>query len=239
MGPAIQSFGPSLRISAILILLAFLFCGLAYAVAHELQDRTAWIIFDVLTLGFCVYIARHFASRAWLHETGISYRHILGFGEVRWEEIDWIYYGAVELHAHWVPLGKFEKLTLITREQRSISFGGDIRDAGVLYEVSSQKTFERLYRRTVDEFNSGSELRFGSIRVERSGGLTIQKWLFSRKISWQEIAGFQVDEYFVSFDRVAKHFAVRVPTGKVANARVLNALLTGAMKHIWSRANLV
>lgn len=231
LGPTIQTFGPSLRISAILIVIGFLFCGLAYAVAHEVQERTAWIVFDALTLGFCVYIAHHLASRAWLHESGISYRSILGYGEVRWEEIEWIHYGAVDLHAHGVPLGKFEKLKLITREQQKISFGGNIRDAGVLYEAASQKTFERLYTRAVEEFNSGSELRFGSIRVEPSRGITIRKWLFSQKVRWQEIAGFQVNEYLVSF--VARHFAIRVPTERVANVRVLHALLMGAMKRVW------
>lgn len=233
LGPAIQTFGPSLRISAILTVIGFLFCGLAYAVAHEIQDRTAWIVFDVLTLGFCVYIARHLGSRAWLHESGISYRNIFGYGEVRWEEIEWIYYGAGDLHAHWVPLGKFEKLKVVTREQNKISFAGNIRNAGVLYEGAAQKTFERLYRRAVEEFNSGSELKFGSIRVEPSRGITIRNWLFSRRILWQEIAAFQVNEYLVSVDRVARHFAVRVPTERVANVRVLHALLTGVMKHVW------
>jgi hypothetical protein len=233
LGPATKTFGPSLRISAILTLLALLFCGLAYAVAHEVQNFTAWIVFDALTLGFCAYIVRHLASRAWLHESGISHRSIFGYGEVRWDEIEWIYYGAVELHAHWIPLGTYEKLKLITREQQEISFAGNIRDTGILYQAASQKTFERLYRRAVEEFNSGSELRFGSIRVAPSSGITIQKSLFSRKIPWQEIAGFQVNEYVVSFDRAARHFTVKVPTERVANMRVLEALLMGVMKHVW------
>ena len=230
LGPAKQTFGPSLRISVILMLLAFLFCGLAYAVARDVQDRTAWIVFEALTLFFCVYVACHLTSRAWLHETGISYRRIFGYGEVRWEEIEWIYYGAVELDVHGVlVLGKLEKLKLITREHHKISFVG-IRNAGVLYETASQKTFERLYRRAVEEFNCGSELGFGSICVEPSRGITIRKWLSSRRILWQEIAGFQVNEYLASFERAARYFAIRVPTERIANVRVLHALLMGVMK---------
>ena len=122
---------------------------------------------------------------------------------------------------------------MITNEQQKISFSGNIREAGVLYEAASQKTFERLYRRAVEEFNSGSELRFGAIRIEPSRGITIPKWLFSLRIRWQEIAGFQVNEYLVSFECVNRHFAVRVPTERVANVRVLHTLLMGVMKHVW------
>lgn len=233
LGPSRQTFGPNLRILVVLLVIGFLFSGLAYAVAHEIRDRTAWIVFNALTVGFGVTIVGSLASRAWLHDGGISYRSIFGYGEVRWEEIEWIYYGAADLQAHWIPLGKLERLKLVTREQRKVSFGGNIQNASMLYEAASQKTFDRLYGRAVEEFNSGTELSFGSIRVTPSLGIIIQKWLVPKTILWREIAGFQADEYFVSFDRVAKHFAVRVATERVANVRVLHLLLMGAMKHVW------
>ncbi len=122
---------------------------------------------------------------------------------------------------------------MITKEQKKISFGGNIRDTGVLSEAVSRETFERLYRRAVEEFNGGSELNFGAIRVQPSRGITIRKWLSSRRILWREIAGFQVNEYLVSVDRVKNHFADRVPTDQVANVWVLQALLTSAIKHVW------
>ena len=109
LGSTIQTFGPSLRIVTILVVVGLVPCGLACAVAREIEERTAWLVFDGLTLGFGVSIARHLACRAWLQEVGISYRNILGYGEVRWEEIEQIYFGAVELHAHWIPLGTFER----------------------------------------------------------------------------------------------------------------------------------
>ena len=233
LGPVTQTFGPSLRITAILLVIGLLSCGLAYAMAHEIQDRTAWTVFDALTLGFGVYLARHLASRAWLHEGGISYRNILGYGEVRWEEIESIYFGAVDLHADWIPLGTFERFTAITNQQKKISFGGNIRNAGVIYDAAAQRTFERFYRKAVAEFDSGSELKFGSILVRPSQGIILRRWLFSQTIPWREVAAFQVDNYFVNFDRMATHFPVKMAAEKVANVRVLHALLMGVMKHVW------
>ena len=61
----------------------------------------------------------------------------------------------------------------------------------------------------------------------------IQKWLVPRTMLWREIAGFQADEYFVSFDRVAKHLAVGVATERVAILRVLHTLLMGMINHVW------
>ena len=233
LGPALQTFGPSLRITAILLVIGFLFCGLAYAVAHEIQDRTAWAVFDALTLGFGVYLSRHLASRVWLHETGISYRNILGYGEVHWEELEQIYFGSIELHVHWIPLGTFDKFKVVTSQQKKISFPGDIRNAGVLNDAASQRTFERLYRKAVEEFNSGSDLNFGAIRVSPVQGVSIKGLLFSRKIAWRDVAAFQVDNYFMDFERVGKQFPVKVATERVANTRVLHALLMGVMKHVW------
>jgi hypothetical protein len=233
LGPTVQTFGPSLRITAILFVAGLLPCGLAYAVAHEIQDRTAWIVFDSLTLGFGVYFASHLSCRAWLHEAGISYRNLLGYGEVRWEEIEQIYFGAVEVHAHWMPLGTFERLKIITNLQKRVSFGGNIQNTGGINAAAVQRTFERLYGKVVEEFNSGSELKFGAIRVSRSQGVIIRGWFFSRTIPWPEIAGFRADDYFVSFERMAKHFTIRVAAERVANVRVLHSLLMGVMKHVW------
>jgi len=233
LGPVAQTFGPSRRITAILPVIGVVVCGLAYAVAHETHDRTAWTVFDALTLGLGVYLARHLASRAWLHEGGISYRSILGYGEVRWEEIESIYFGAADVHADWISLGTFETFKAITNQQKKISFGVNIRNAGVIYAAAAQRTFERLYGKAVAEFNSGSELTFGAIRVRPSQGIVLRKWLFSRTIPWPEVAGFQVNSYFVSFDRMTKHFPVRMAAEKVANVRVLHALLMGVMKHVW------
>src|SRR5262245_38543179 len=123
LGPAAQTFRPSLRIAMILLVIGLVPCWLAFAVANEIQDRAAWVAFDALILGLGVYIARHLTCRAWLHEGGISYRNLLGYGEVRWEEIEQIYFGAVELHLHWIPLGTFERFKAITNHQKKISFG--------------------------------------------------------------------------------------------------------------------
>ena len=137
-----------------------------------------------------MYFARHLACRAWLHEAGISYRNILGYGEIRWEDIEQIYFGAAEVHVHGIPLGTFERLKIITNLQKRISFGGNIRNTAVLNAAAAQRTFERMHGKAVQEFNNGSELEFGAIRVSLSHGVTVQKWFFSRTIPWREIAAF-------------------------------------------------
>jgi hypothetical protein len=60
-----------------------------------------------LSAGFAVLALRHLLSRVWLHETGISFQGIFGYGEMRWQEVERLYFGSYEIHAHYIPLGTF------------------------------------------------------------------------------------------------------------------------------------
>src|SRR5215470_6741282 len=86
-GPALETYGPNLRVIGIIVVLGGLFCGLAIAVAVETQSQTAWAVALVLTAGFAGLLLHHLTSRVWVHETGISFRGLFGYRELRWPEI--------------------------------------------------------------------------------------------------------------------------------------------------------
>lgn len=48
LGPPVETFGPNWKVVAIVVALALLFCWPALAVAWDLHDRTAWIVFYAL-----------------------------------------------------------------------------------------------------------------------------------------------------------------------------------------------
>jgi len=233
LGPALETFGPNYKITGILFVIGLVFSGIAYAVADDLHDRTGWMIFDGTVLFFGALVWSHLVCRAWLHETGISYRKILGSGEIRWMEVEQIYFGTYEVNAHMIPLGTFCNFRIVTTQQRKISFGSSIRDAEVLFDAASKKTFDLLYQKAVQEYNSGSEVEFGAVRVSRETGVTIRRWFRTRTIPWRDIAGFQFDGHFVQFDRVSSRFVAKVDSEHVANTRALHALLTGVMRQVW------
>lgn len=235
LGLPLETYGPNIRVIAILLVLALLFCGLAFAVAIDLRDPTAWLVFYALTAAFAGIVSWRLVSRVWLHELGISYRGILGYGEIRWLELDRFYFGSYELHAEHIPLGTFYRLKLISIRGQKVSLGERIRQADELAARIAQFSFEPLMQRALQTFNSGGVVDFGAIRVSRSDGVTIVKLLSDTKIPWQEIEGYDILSSHVSFHRFHKRFASRVASDRVANLTVLRALLDGVMHHVWQR----
>ena len=84
LGPPLKSYGPNIKVTAILVVVGLLLCLLVFAVAMEIKDATAWTIFYLLAVLYGGTVLRQLSSRVWLHETGVSWRGILGQGEMRW-----------------------------------------------------------------------------------------------------------------------------------------------------------
>ena len=233
LGPVLKTFGPSYRVAGIVLVLGLIFGGLAFAVAYGIHDQTAWLVFDGVAAFFSLLLWRQLVYRAWLHETGISYRKVLGSGEVRWMEVERVFFGSHDLDAHGIPLGTFSSLRLVTTYGRKITLGESIRDTDELYDAVSQKTFDALYRKAVQEFNSNREVDFGAIRVSRETGVTIRRWFHRQTIPWRDIAAFRYSPHYFVFDRVSSRFETRVVSEHVANIRALHALLTNVMRNVW------
>jgi hypothetical protein len=235
LGPPLETFGPNIRVIAILLVLALFFCGLAFAVAIDLRDSTAWLVFYVLTAAFASIVTWYLVSRVWLHEMGISYRGIFGYGEIRWLELDRIYFGSYELNAHHIPLGTFYRLKLITSHGQKVSLGDRVRHADELAERIGKFSFEPLMQKALQTFNSGGVVDFGAVLVSRTEGVVVAKLLSDTKIPWQEIEGYDILSSHVSFHRFHKRFACSIGSDRVANLPVLRGLLDSVMHHVWQR----
>jgi hypothetical protein len=236
LGPPLETYGPNPRTVGIIVVIGGMFCGFAYAVAAEAQDKTAWAVLLGMTAVFVGLLLHHLLSRVWVHDLGISFRGLFGYGELRWQDVEQIYFYAYEVHAHWIPLGTFYRLKLVSTHGPKVSLGERIRHAEDLAQSIGKATLERLLEKAVQEFKGDSEVDFGAILVSRAEGVTIRKWHGDKRIRWEEIAGYDFTASHVGFHRIEKRFTVNVGTERVANALVLRALLDGVMRKVWSRS---
>src|SRR5215472_5886656 len=149
--PALETYGPNIKVTGILVAIGGLFCGLAYAVALDALNKTAWAVFVGMTAVFSGLLLHHLRSRVWVHDPGISFRGILGYGEMRWQDVERMFFYSYEVHAH----------------GHKISLGERIRCADELAERIAKATLERLLQKSVEEFQSGAVVDFGSILVDR------------------------------------------------------------------------
>jgi hypothetical protein len=52
LGPPVETFGPNIRITTVFGAFGLFICTLAFLVAHEIKDSTAWRIFFALAALF-------------------------------------------------------------------------------------------------------------------------------------------------------------------------------------------
>jgi len=230
LGPAIESFGPHFRISLALIGIGGLFSWLAFDAAKEEPTRVAWTVFYGLAIGFGLLVVRHLAFRLWLHERGISYRGILGKGEILWRDIDRIYVGAYSIQVHHFALGTFYRLRLITKQGAKLSIGERVHRAETLADSIHSYTLQEMVRKAVSEFEGGVELDFGRIRINRKTGVIYRKWFAWREIRWPDLATYGFSDTHVNLKGAQQMLPANIAAEKVSNVHVLEALLDGVRK---------
>ncbi len=235
LGPPLKTFGPNIKVTIILGVVGLILCLLVFAVAIGVKGTTAWSISYAVSALYGGMFLRQLSSRVWLHETGISWRGILGQGEMRWLELDRYYFGSYEVHADQIPLGNFYRLKLVSTHGRKVSLGERVRGANEIAEEIAKFTLRPLLQRATQSFENGQDVDFGAISVSRSEGITVRKWYSDKKIPWQDIEGYEGNDSCFKIHRCKKHFAVSVSSEKIANAHVLQALLDGVMQQVWQR----
>jgi hypothetical protein len=235
LGPPLQTYGPNIKVTVVLCVVGLLLCLLILAVAVEVKDLTAWAIFYLVAAVFGGVVLRQLSSRAWLHEMGISWRGIRGQGEMRWRDLQRLYFGSYEIHAHYVPLGTFHRLKLVSTLGQKVSLGERIAGADDLAREIAKFTLKPLLQKAMQSFENGQEVDFGKVSVSREGGVTVRTWYDDKRIAWQEIESYERNDAYFKIHRFKKRFAVSVSSEKIANAHVLNALLDGVMHQVWQR----
>ena len=233
LGPPRETFGPNIPVVGIIVVIGGMTCGFAYLVAADLRGKTAWAVFFGMTGFFAGLLLHHVRSRVWVHDSGISLRGLFGYGELRWQDVERIYFYSYELHAHWIPLGTYYRLKLVSTHGQKISLGERIGHAEELAQRIGKATLERLLQMAVAGFNSDAAVDFGGILVSRAEGVTFRKWYGDTQIRWEEIAGYDFTSTHVGFHRFKKRFSLNIGMERVANALVLRALLDGVMGKIW------
>jgi len=236
LGPAIETFGPNIRITALFAVGASFICLIAFGVAHETNDVTAWTIFLVVTALLGGAVLWQLSFRAAAHDTGVSSHNIFAAKEMRWHEIERVYFGCHELHAHYFPLGTFYVLKLRSVHGQSLSLSNHIRRAEDLALLISRYTLKPLLEKELQHFQSGQDISFDAIILNSTEGLTLRKLLADKRISWNEIESYTADTSFFEIHLRKRVFSThRIRAEKIANLHILKVLLDSVMQKVWMR----
>ncbi len=78
LGVPLETYGPNIRAIGIIVVTGGMFCGLAYAVAADVQGKTVWDVFFGMTAVFVGLLLHHLLSRVWVHDWGFLFEDFLG-----------------------------------------------------------------------------------------------------------------------------------------------------------------
>jgi hypothetical protein len=228
---AVQEFGPEWRVTAMIVVVGGGFSLLWLGLARELKNEPVpWLVLAVWSAAFVALLLWQAWFRVWVNETGMWWRGLLSEGELRWSEIEQVFYSthkisAPVIHIH-IPLGTYQRLRVVDARGKKVRFHYRVREADVLLEWIRQKTKERLLAKAEGMFASGATVEFGAVRVHRTEGVTARLWYATREMQWEEIGSCEIGQEVVFRLKVWRlGGGCKLSGDRVANVHVLRAML--------------
>lgn len=223
-GPALETF----RVNKITLTAVVIF-GLLPALYLIGQEDP----FNLEALGIvALFMAPFAAAVIWLssvqltfHEEGFAYRSLLGSKQMRWDQVEKFYYSSVKQSINFIPIGTYYTFKLIDSAGQKIKFGNRFERLKELADKLIEHTYQPLLKKTAEQFDSGIELDFGSIRVSREKGIKVKKTFRWKEYPWDQVASYAINDGQVYIWPAGKKYVNGSALAEVPNAFVLIGLL--------------
>jgi len=196
--------------------------------AGKAADNLHWVAIIIL-LGFLVYWLLSVEIR--IYTDGFSSKTFLGEKEMRWDDVARFTYRSTRLRINFIPAGTYYHLKLEDTQGRKIDVGNRARGMERLSRQIINHTLPPLLLKVVEQFNSGVDVDFGMIKVNRTAGFKSKSLFGNIEVPFNEVIDYRIEKgQFHLFLQENKHAAISAPIGKVPNAFALLALLDSMYK---------
>lgn len=183
--------GPKKAVVALFVLLAVGAFWLSWAVS-ETAGRTTCIVVGMALSALGFWMLRR---RVVLYPEGLSYSTLFGEKQLRWDNVVSFYYQGTKQSVNFIPVGTYYWLRLIDSQGQRVRFGSGLARTAFLAERLIELTQGPLLRRIASAFDSGIDVDFGPIRINRQTGITKKGWLGRTKlIPWNEVRSYAIKE---------------------------------------------
>lgn len=188
-------------------------------------STTGWVV-ALVSVGLAAWFFYWVSSiRVSLHAEGISYESCLGTKQMRWDEVEKFYYSATRQSVNFIPVGTYYSLKLVGKDGKKVSFGDSISRPEELGNRLIELTGKPLYDRLVDLYNSGAELDFGPIKLQRENGFRLKRLFRWQKLPLNEVTDYRIESGQFYIFKTGQKYTAGFPIAGVPNAFVLLALL--------------
>lgn len=158
--------------------------------------------------------------------TGIS-----GATEMRWEQVESLYYMAIQHREYGIPIMTSYTLRLADMSGNVLKIPAGLSKARNLATLVVRNTTPLIMERLLQRFNGGERLTFGSIQISLAEGIQAKGTAFKTVTTpWQMFAGTQIKGGALSILRRDKANGGMAAVQSIPNAFALQNLLTHATK---------
>jgi hypothetical protein len=230
-GPPLATHGPrKIDVIGFAVLAAGAFWLAWLALRQEGTDKTA----GAYEAAICVAVGAALAALAlWnarrrvvLYPEGLSYSSLFGEKEMRWSDVDRFYYQATKHRVNFIPVGTSYWFRLIDSQGQKIRLGSGLVKTVDLGNKLLQLTQGPLLKRIASQFDSGVDVEFGPIRVNRQNGITVRKsWGRLKSIPWNEVHSYAIQQGHFYIWQVGEKRTTGPAIASVPNAFALHGLL--------------
>ena len=228
-GTTIETFRASRILTSILALIT-----LSVIVAFALENHTDSldiIIFALIIIPLIFIIFWLWSVEIKIYNDGISSKTILGKQEIRWEDVSRLTYSATKQSVNFIPVGTYYDMKLENMQGQKIHIGNRVNGMQSLSTHIINYTQAPLYNKIVNQFNSGSDLDFGAIKLNRNNGFKAKGLFRTITVPLNQVIGYRIEKgQFHIFKQGKKYAAISAPISKAPNAFALLALLDALYK---------
>jgi hypothetical protein len=222
-------------VSALLVVAAGMF-WLGWLALHQdgstqFEDRveTGWCV--AIGLGFAIWALWLSRRRVILYPEGISYSSIFGEKQIRWTDLTRFYYQATKQSINFVPVGTYYWFRLIDSQGQKMRFGSGLSNTAILANKLLELTQVPLLNKIASEFDTGIDVDFGPIRIQRQNGISVKKSFGRMKqIPWNELHSYAIQSGHFYIWRVGEKRTTGPAIANVPNAFALLGLLNIILK---------
>jgi Family of unknown function (DUF6585) len=205
--------------------------GFGWLSSFLFKESASWLAWMVALMAFSfaaggIYLAfitvRVFAE-------GVAMTSISGTTEMRWDQVESLYYQAIQHREYGIPIMTSYTLRLVDMSGNVLKIPAGLGKARNLATLVVRYTTPLIMDRLLQRFNGGERLAFGSIQISSAEGIQAKaNALKTVTTPWSMFAGTQIKGGALSILRHDKGSGGVAAVSRIPNAFALQNLLARA-----------
>ena len=231
LGAELETFGGNKVVMGLVAVLALSISWFVYAAFTTPSTDNGFKIFALLLTAGPVLLFFWLKSiQVTLHTDGISYHSMFREMEMRWDAVERFYYTATKQSVHFIPIGTYYRFKFVDSEGRKLRLGNRVGRLATLGQKLIEHTYPTLIKKVKSQYNSGQEVDFGSIRVNRTTGIKVKTFFVRKEIPWNNVSSFAIQHGHFYVWRIGEKRTTGPALRHVPNAWALLGLLKSILQ---------